>query len=144
MSATAQATLYDQLHELVLPLLEAYHNDLLVHDRCALEACPGIPFLHWTRRTGTDLVFLPAVDDRSWPAPGEVVPFLFGTADRDHLLASKLISAEYHSDKHVPRSLLVLYFDGRRLRQIDEAQAVKIAREYRDRIEAEWERARAR
>ena len=46
---------YEELQEMSLPLLEAYETDL-THDKNWIEENPGVPFMHYTRATGTHLI----------------------------------------------------------------------------------------
>lgn len=122
-------TVYDELEAACLPLIEAYQDDLLKHDRASIEANPGKPFLHWTRSTGTEIAFLLEKDDL--PARGVVVPYLFGTADRRHMARHSLAHAEFHAkESNSPERYTVHYYTGKTLRQITAVEAVKIAREH--------------
>jgi hypothetical protein len=56
-------SIYPQLEKAVLPLIEHWREDLIQIDREFIDARPTTPFLHWTRETGTTLVFLPPIDD---------------------------------------------------------------------------------
>lgn len=118
-------TTYEQLAAAVEPHLEAYHDDLRRHDREWLEANPGVPFLHYTRRTGTDLVELAPID--RLPKAGERVPYLFGTADREHIVNMVRSLARYFAREN---DRLCHHFDGSKLRRIDGATALKLAEDY--------------
>lgn len=134
---------YQQIVSLCLPLIEAYENDLLLHDRRMIVQHPEWPFLHWTRDTGTHMVQMPPADSDVWPAKGEVVPFLFGRADREHILKSTTVLAgSIHRDQLVPgnkRQRAVYYFDGKRLRSVTPAEAYQVAQEYVRKVQREWE-----
>lgn len=132
-----QKTAYIQLKEAILPHMTAYQTDLTKIDRQLLRQNPGARFLHWARETGTHIVFLR--DAADYPAPGEHVPYLFGTADRHKLLNEAVTMAEYFLNPLNP-VVRVHYFCGRKLRQITPDQALEIARDHRQRIEAEWKR----
>lgn len=129
----ATMTVYDELLESVSPIVEHYRTDLDI-DRQMIDDNPGMPFLHWTSESGTHLVMLHPADHEDFPPKGEWVPYLFGTADRYHILNGVKSYAECLKDTHQ----LVHYFDGKRLRKIDPAQAVKIASDYVKRVEGEW------
>ena len=134
--------LYAQLHDRVLPHLEQYHNDLLVHDRQAIADWPGVPFLHWTRACGTHLLLLPPADSHLFPPPGLEVPYLFGHAGREHLLSQVTVIAEY--PVHNDHTRACFHCDGTRLQPIPIHHALTIARQYVARICDEWSRMPAR
>lgn len=127
-------TLYEQVEEKVLPLITAYHNDLLVHDKTSIEGNPGVPFLHFTGDTGTHMVRLISAEE--YPAKGARVKYLFGTAGRDHLL-DEVVSAIRQMPR-VNRRDLVLYFNGIKLQEINQVKAEEIAEKYRHKIRREW------
>ena len=127
---------YEQIKEKTLPFIKAYHNDLLIHDKNAIEGNPNIPFLHFTGSTGTNIELL--VDASEYPRKGERVPYLFGTAGREHILDQKVKMVD-HMTK-VNRNDLTLYYpgEGKRVRTITHDKAKEIIREYRRRIEGIW------
>ena len=127
---------YEQIKEKALPFIKAYHDDLLIHDKNAIEGNPNIPFLHFTGSTGTNIELL--VDVSEYPKKGERVPYLFGTAGREHILDQKVKMVD-HMTK-VNRNDLTLYYpgEGKRVRTITHDKAKEIIREYRRRIEGIW------
>lgn len=138
--------IYDELKRLTWPLIEAFEDDLLKHDRQMIEQHePGTPFLHYTRATGTHLFMLIPADE--YPRKGEYVPFLFGHADREHLVQSVVDVARGFVRRletgDTPQKL-VLHFDGRKFRQVNERKAHEIARDYAGSVRAAWERAERR
>ena len=126
--------IYQQVKKKALPLINAYHNDLIMHDRRALENNPGVPFLHFTGDTGTYLLFM--IPAEAYPAKGVTVPYLFGKADRGHILRQYLKTIECM--KKVNRQDLILYFNGKRLIEINQERAESITRKYEGRIFGEW------
>jgi ribosomal protein L37E len=52
---------YESLKDMVLPVLESFYDDLLVHDKALLENYDG-RFIYGVRRTGTDLFKLDVKD----------------------------------------------------------------------------------
>lgn len=124
---------YDELEAKCLPLIENYHTDLTKWDRQAIELHPCCPFLHWTRDTGTHIIMLTPED--SYPKRGERVRYLFGTADREHLLRQTLVVAEY-CDRET--HLACHYYDGVKLRSISSQDAVSIVKQYMREIERNW------
>jgi len=132
-------TLYDQLAARSLPLIRHYHQDLEKIDREWIEDHPGVPFIHATREFGTDIVELYPADDPFWPPKGQRVPYLFGEADRDHILEQAAGTARYLQKRD--RILLMLYYDGQTLRETTAKQAVKIAEDYERSVRHAWSRA---
>lgn len=132
--------IYEQVREKALPLIKVYHNDLIKHDKRTLRKNPGVPFLHFTGDTGTYLFLM--IPAEEYPVKGEVVPYLFGKSDREHILQQYLKTVECM--KRVNRQDLILYFNGKSLIEINQERAESIARKYEDRIYAEWRRMGAK
>ena len=101
-------TLHDRLVLLADKHIKDYRDDLLVHDKNAIEANPNIPFLHFTGESGTIIEFL--LPFGSYPIKGERVPYLFGTADREQIL-EQIKSMVFYTRKST-RQDLILYYDG--------------------------------
>lgn len=128
--------LYQELENQVLPTLEAYQTDLTTHDRQFIKDNPGLPFLHYSRAYGTTII--PFITADKYPAKYEQVPYLFGHADREHILSdAKVGQAIYHA-KPQNGSFTCRYFNGTKLKIISCEQGVKIAKEYARQIRAEW------
>lgn len=125
---------YKQVEKKSLPLIKAYYNDLIRLDREAIEKNPGTPFLHFTGDTGTYLFLMIPAED--YPAKGETVPYLFGEADRNHILRQYLKTVECMKTSN--RQDLILYFNGKRLIKINQERAESIARKYEDKIWRDW------
>ena len=121
-------TVYEQLVDECLPLVEHYQADLLVHDKNIIQEHSGVPFLHWTRQSGTWIVFLyPSTSDR-FPPRGVEVPYLFGKANREHIATQ--IGEVAEGIEKMSNTLLTHYFDGKRLKRITVKQATEIAKDY--------------
>ena len=133
-------TTYERLYALASPVLKSYRDDLEKHDREAIEENPSVPFLHWTRESGTYISFLPPAD--TYPAKDVYVPYVFGTAEREHLLREKVSMAEFCVNPCYSNAKLVLYFDGLHFQKITAEKAVEISKEYRKHIQAEWSKPR--
>lgn len=132
---------YEQLEAACLPLIKHFHDDLVKHDKATITAHPEMPFLHWTRDCGTTLVMMPGIIDDSWPRYGERVKYLFGTADRSHIMRQKVNTAVYHTlPSNSPEKYTVHHFDGRVLRQITVDKAVDVIKDYSRKFEREWDR----
>jgi hypothetical protein len=117
-----------------LPLISHYQDDLMVHDLRAISENPKTPFLHVTRDYGTYLTMLVPAD--AYPAAGEMVPYLFGTADRRHILKGKGAEIDY-AEKNHPNAT-VRHFDGATLCRVSYAQARQIIADYQRAIETAW------
>lgn len=130
---------YTLLVEKVDRHVKHYRDDLIKHDKAALETYPGTPFLHWTRDTGTCLVFLHAADHESWPPRDKQVPYLFGHAGRVHIVEQTVEQAKYWAHPSLDGTVKAChYFDGTKLHEITVAKAVDIARDYVRKVEREW------
>jgi hypothetical protein len=130
-------SVYQELESLCLPLITHWREDLTKHDREGIKDNPGTPFLHWTRDTGTNICFLVPWD--AYPKRGELVRYLFGEVDREHLLREFVVFAEYHAQGiNDPKQYTVHYFNGKALKQITVQEAVKIAKEYAAGIQRLW------
>lgn len=130
-------SVYEELEAAVLPTLTHYRDDLLVHDRRAIEEHPGVPFLHYSSAMNTHMALLPPAS--SYPPAGVWIPFLFGQADRWHLVQSVISMAQYFlNPSNMPERYTARYFNGRKLVVVTVAKALEIAREYRRQTEAEF------
>jgi hypothetical protein len=130
--------IYEELEKIALPFMEAYKEDLTTIDRKAIEYKPGVPFLHYTRKWGTTISFLPAADSPLFPPAGVRVPYLFGTADREHLLNECLSMAKHCAPENDPPFLCVCYFDGHKLRKTNFKHSRQIAEDYARSVRAAW------
>lgn len=124
-------SIYEQLEAACLPLIRDYQTDLTKHDREAIESNPGIPFLHWTKDSGTWMVHLWPLE--KLPAKGERVPYLFGTATREHVVNEIKTIAELMC-KERGRIQCCYRFDGQRLLWLTVGEAADAARSYRRRM----------
>jgi hypothetical protein len=129
---------YAQLYVLASPRLKDHRNDLEKWDREIIERMPGCPYLHYTRESGTHIVMMPPADSEYYPKAGEYVKYLFGMAEREHILRGCVSMAEYFVNPCNSFRGLVLHYDGRRFWEIDASKALEIAREYRDQIITIW------
>lgn len=127
---------YEELKQRCLPHIEAYHDDLLVHDRNHLAKWPGVPFLHWTRKCGTDLTMMYPHDSPAWPAEGEKVPYIFGTATREHVLGQNESMGKYHRDKRDGE--LAHHYNGKTVFPVTLQRAVDIIEDYARSVRHSW------
>ncbi len=128
-------TMYDRVVEQSLPLIEAYHNDLLVHDKKFFGENPDIAFLHFTGKTGTHVFgFHPS---GAYPPAHKVVPYLFGHADRWQILEGELRTVE--AMRRHGRDRLVLYGnDIGRLDTVSLEDGVSLFAAYVDKMRRFW------
>lgn len=128
-------SVYPELEAAVLPLMKHYQTDLLLHDRKAIEEHPEMPFLHWCSDSNTHLIFLEPPE--AYPKEGVWIPYLFGQADRWHLVKSVTQMAEYFLNPYnMPERYQARYFNGRKMTVVSLQRALEIARDYRHGIEA--------
>jgi hypothetical protein len=121
-----------------LPHLQHYHGDLLRHDRRLIRRHPDLPFIHVTRDMGSHTQLMPLADHPLWPEQGKEVPYLFGKADRYHLLRDAEGFMDYFIKNHRESSVLVHHFDGRELHRIDYAKGDEILRQWARDVRQEW------
>lgn len=132
-------TLHEQLVAKCLPHIKHFKEDLTVHDKDAIRDHPGIPFLHWTRDHGTQILLLRPHDHISWPkTDGELKPFLFGNCDRRKMLSELSEIAKYFAKPDRDQIHKVLHFDGSALHEITKENAVEIASQWRRDVDREW------
>ena len=84
---------YNKIKKNSLPLMTDYEGDLVEHDYNNIINSEKCSFLHFTRKMGTYLIKLSTVD---YPAENRTIPYLFGTADRNHLLKQIITMVDYH------------------------------------------------
>ena len=125
---------HKELVEKTLSLIETYHDDLLVHDKNQIEAYPGRPYLHFTGDTGTLMVTLYEKED--FPGRDEKVPYLFGYADRNHIL--KGIMEQVKCVLRINRRDCMLYYNGITLKSVEYYRAKEIAEDYTAKMERQF------
>ncbi len=133
-STSAELQAYTEIEAAALPLIEHYQTDLTKHDRNAIYANDGAAFLHATRSHGTLIFSFRPHDSPAYPDAWQQVPYLFGTADRRHILTQ---------DGHVIRSNdrsgdTWHHWTGKTLQRITHAEAVKKWNEHEARILERW------
>ncbi|MFC1766823.1 hypothetical protein ACFL6U_32705 [Planctomycetota bacterium] len=126
---------YQQLHKKSLPLLEAYESDLM-HDKDWIENNTDIPFMHYTRATGTHLIPLNPSD--TYPPAGTKVKYLFGMADREYILQGKLEMQDWFENALREPPRLILHYDGRTLHPVTLKKAREILEDYAHATRSEW------
>lgn len=142
MHTNTPEEIFNQLQAAALPLMEHYQEDLTKHDRRSItESFPGIPFIHGTRKTGTYIETMLPADDPRWPRAGERIPYLFGTADREQILRGQTACVD-NEDRGASHTWH--HYDGRSLRKITHAEALKIWKAYERRTLATWQQQQER
>ena len=129
-------SVYEQLHALVAHHIQSYKEDLTKHDRNAIEAHPERPFLHITRKLGTWFLDFPQANE--YPPKGERIPYMFGHADREHILSQYTGMVDCYCRNGF---IAMHYFDGHTIRPIEPKNAKDLIRDYTERIRAEWRKA---
>ncbi len=124
---------YNQLLPKVDHLIKNYREDLLKHDRNHLDEYDG-PFLHYTRISGTTILELCKAD--KYPAKGIKINYLFGQADRYHILNQ--VNECHDSLMNMGFKQTIHYFDGKVIKKVTRDQAQTIIREYTDTIKHEF------
>ena len=79
---------YNAIKEIAGQIIKNYRADLTKHDRSMINKNETTPFIHYTRESGTHIIFLGEPD--TYPAPGETQPYIFGHCNRQQLLNNKL------------------------------------------------------
>ena len=128
-------SVYMQLKEKSLPHIKAYKEDLTVHDRKFLRENPGLPFLHFTGKTGTHLFALR--EESEYPKEGERVKYIFGWETREGILESEF-SVIPDMKTRYGRGDLAMYFDGKKLKKISYEDATKIGKDYVESMLRKW------
>ena len=126
-------SIYLQLKEKVYPFMTGYQTDLTKHDRNDIRTNSGVPFLHFTRQTGTHIIFLTPA--HKYPPLGEKVKYLFAYADRNHLLEQKKIMVKYWHDSS---NILTHYYDGKNIVKISSQKAIAVINDYVNTIKKKW------
>lgn len=137
----AQST-FDQLFSVASPILKHYRDDLEKHDKQAIEDNPNSKFIHYCSDSSTHILLLLPIGD--YPKDGVQVPYLFGHADRWHLLAEVKTMASYFTQStNNPERYTVHYFDGKTLTKINAVKAMDIAGTYYRNVKAQWDHDRS-
>jgi hypothetical protein len=135
---TATNNTWEKLFSLTNHIITSYRDDLLKHDREGIESNPpSTPFLHFTRETGTNIIFLVSPD--AYPAKGFRVPYLFGYADREHIL-NETVSLVKALEKS-GNTKLVLYFTGKTFKKVTFKEAFDIAQKYMYETRIAWKKS---
>lgn len=113
----------DQFRADCLEVIESYQSDLDIDLNTILA---GTPALFFAYECGSHSIELRPFD--TYPPAGDTVPYLFGRADREHILAGVGTTLECESVRNAP---LVHYYDGKTIKQIDHARAAIIVQDYR-------------
>ncbi len=107
--------------------LQNYHNDIEI-DRNSINTFPGVPFIHLSRDNGTHMIILQT--EENLPAPGEQVPYLFGTRDRAGVIIGIKESFDYFMSRDDEHHYTVHYFNGEEVKKINMKTADEIVNDY--------------
>lgn len=129
-----ESPIYAELFKLTEKHVEHYRTDF-DHDKNTLNKSIGDEFIHIARECGTYLGIL-SYDTTDFPKKGEKTPYLFGTADREHILNDCKITLDHYL-KREPRS--IYYFDGKKLKPITEHFARTVMDTYISNVKHQWE-----
>jgi hypothetical protein len=118
LKITGPADIVKILRRHVTPALTFYLDDLDIDEKLIL-ANPHIPFIHLTRESGTTLIMMEPWDHEIYPPYDaekgswfNTIPYLFGFADRYHILnAKKEIFDTYDDYQNTKLSILFLNGD---------------------------------
>jgi|SRR6187402_272193 len=125
-SVEAAVSPFEVIREASLKVMVTYQSDLEI-DRAEIEKNEGVPFLHFTRASGTYMVMLLPYD--RLPGKGLRVPYLFSDADRNHVINQiEKMSGYYHSrnEGRMGECLVTQYFDGVKVKKIGADRAAQI------------------
>lgn len=125
---------WDKLFRLCHPLMLDYQSDLEI-DKTSIVLAQA-PFIHWTRETGTALEPLIAPDQ--YPPSKKRVPYLFGTADREHILSQRVGTAAYMANPNNVAVVACHYFDGKALKRIKLEDAIDLMNNYAGQVRRCW------
>lgn len=129
-------TIFKQLFSKTNDFVTSYKTDF-EHDKKAIENSSNCPFVHIARSYGTSLSMF-RQDLSFFPKKGELVPYLFGTADRNRILKDSVYEIEYYSNA-TSTEFLIHYFDGQKLVKIDFKKAIELKNEYLKKVLNIWE-----
>ena len=124
---------YETIQVNSLPLMTAYFDDLIKHDKRDILSSDGNRlFLHFTRAMGTGLLF---IDTTGYPLNDtDTIPYLFGHATREHLLKSALdICNHYQTNCRV-----IQFYDGNTVHTISHDEAEVIVRNFIGETNNKW------
>ncbi len=124
------------LRSAALPFIKDYKSDLIKHDRRAIRRDPTTPFLHVTRDFGSYITMLHPPS--KYPEKAKEIPYLFGTATREHILRE--IGGFMNYCKNTHPDAMVHHFDGKNLHRITYDQGFDILARYTIHIQATWSR----
>lgn len=118
---------------------KAYAENIVTHYQSDIDIDLGMmkgkdPAIIFLRNYGTHAILLEPIEN--YPAKGERVPYLFGTADRGHLLRSKReILAHCIKEKHTDH---IVYFNGSMLEIVSLNKAIEILSAYEEKMTREF------
>jgi len=110
-----------------------YESDFC-HDQRLITLNPTTRFIHIAKEWGTHIILFTEIIE--YPKAGVTVPYLFGIADRYHLLNEKAKTLKFLLSQDFE---LIQYFDGAKIRRISPDQATTYLKKYVESINLVWE-----
>lgn len=135
-------TIFNQLFKKSTKQVEHYRTDF-EHDKKSIEENPGAKFIHIARSTGTSLVIF-REDLSELPKKGEMVPYMFGTANRDRILKNSVYEIEYYSKEGNEDKYLIHYYNGKKWIKIDFKKAIQLKNDYLNKVFQIWEQEKTK
>jgi len=127
---------FPELYVMTQDAVKDYRTDF-DHDKRLIDEMPeGTPFIHIAREMGTHMYMLPPAMSEKYPKEGERVPYLFSSADRNHMLRMVKTCIEYHYFHHNNHTWT--YFDGKKFTNITPEQAMRLANDYTLKVKSDW------
>lgn len=126
---------------IALPIVTDYRTDIM-HDAAAMQHYDRRPAVISLRPSGTFFGAMPAHDDPEFPPAGQTVPYLFGFADREHVL--KQTSAVIAGPRENWTYVHLHAEPYRAARIVTRAAALDIITQYQNATRQAWTRSRLR
>jgi len=134
----SQAT--NEIIEAVDAMVTSYRTDFK-HDVKYAGEIGSIPFLHAAHSTGTHMIAFPPADSDLYPPHGVRVPYLFGHADRKHILKGVLDVVKWLVNErgYVLNGWVMHFYNGLTWKPITADKALQHARYYVAGVIETWE-----
>ena len=122
-------TLIEKMKRMVDKHVLSYKTDFLV-DKGIIEDKKPEQFIWIVRKCGTN--FYEFYSDADLPHGDERVKFLFGTADRRHILTSQLSTLENSHEDAISFNLVTT--ENETIKEITRSEAVRLMRKHNERL----------
>ncbi len=127
--------MFDKIRKASEKVMIGWKTDLDIDEK-AIQERKGVPFLHFTRKTGTLIVFLSPIDQL--PKKGEYAPFLFNFADREHFVNQMIEMSRYYVKND--GCLICQYYNGTTVKKISTTRAAEIGLAHAMKLRAEFKK----